>query len=146
MLRITQTLSGALARLLSYKLIVILALIAIAAPAGRSAAALAMAPGQQSGDFRAPAIGATALPSVSIVAADPAAGEAGPDAASFTVTRGGDTTAPLKVAYAVAGTATAGKDYAPLPGSVTIPAGATSATFALRPIDDQEVKAPRPCS
>jgi hypothetical protein len=49
----------------------------------------------------------------------------------FTVTRSGDTTKPLTVAYTVGGTATPGVDYGQLPGSITIPAGATSATVPL---------------
>ena len=49
----------------------------------------------------------------------------------FTVTRTGATTAPLTVGYTVGGTAKSGTDYAPLSGTVTIPAGATSATVPL---------------
>ncbi|MBD2073375.1 hypothetical protein H6F86_05645 [Phormidium sp. FACHB-592] len=49
----------------------------------------------------------------------------------FTVTRSGDTTKPLTVGYTVGGTATPGVDYGQLPGTVTIPAGATSATVPL---------------
>jgi hypothetical protein len=41
----------------------------------------------------------------------------------------------------VAGTATAGADYETLTGTVTIPAGAASATFSVRPIDDTLVEA-----
>ncbi|XHX78550.1 MAG: beta strand repeat-containing protein [Stenomitos frigidus ULC029] len=50
----------------------------------------------------------------------------------FTVTRSGATTAPLTVGYTVGGSATPGQDYGQLPGSVTIPAGATSAVVPLR--------------
>ena len=82
----------------------------------------------------------TAKPNISITATDPAAAEAGLNAASFTVTRSGDTKASLQVEYIVAGTATAGKDYTSLSGSITIPAGAGSATFVLTPIDDPAVE------
>jgi len=49
----------------------------------------------------------------------------------FTVTRSGTTTAPLAINYTVGGTGTAGTDYTPLSGTVTIPAGATSATVPI---------------
>lgn len=49
----------------------------------------------------------------------------------FQITRSGTTTAPLSVNYTVGGTGTAGTDYAPLSGTVTIPAGATSATVPI---------------
>jgi hypothetical protein len=81
-----------------------------------------------------------AKPSVSIVASDPAVGEAGSDAAAFTITRSGDTSKPLLVEYVVAGTAKEDSDYASLPGSLRIPSGAASATFALTPIEDEDVE------
>ena len=83
---------------------------------------------------------AAVKPSLSIVADDPAAAEAGRDAASFTITRRGDRSVPLQVDYVLAGTAKAGSDYTPLAGSVKIPAGAASAKFALTPIDDAAVE------
>lgn len=54
------------------------------------------------------------------------------------VTRTGSTQAALDVPYAVAATSTAasGADYVALPGVVTIPAGADSATFEIIPVDD----------
>lgn len=73
--------------------------------------------------------------SVIVQATDRNASEAGPDPGRLTVTRnsvGGD----LAVAYTVSGTATAGVDYAALSGTVTIPAGQTSADVAVTPIDD----------
>lgn len=81
-----------------------------------------------------------ALPNISISADDSVAAEAGLDGGFFTVVRGGSTAAPLTIGYTVAGTATAGVDYAALTGSITIPAGASSATIALAPIDDQEAE------
>ncbi|HEY6167828.1 MAG TPA: hypothetical protein VI454_07300 [Verrucomicrobiae bacterium] len=52
-------------------------------------------------------------------------------AAEWRVTRTGNTTKPLSVAYTVSGDAQAGKDFAGLAGSVTIPAGQRSATISL---------------
>lgn len=75
-------------------------------------------------------------PSVLIQATDRNASEAGPDPGRFTVTRaatGGD----LAVAYTVSGTAAAGVDYTPLSGTVTIPAGQTTAGIQVTPIDDE---------
>jgi len=46
----------------------------------------------------------------------------------FTVTRTGGTSAALTVFYTLSGAAQNGVDFASLPGSVTIPAGATTAT------------------
>src|SRR5581483_10444730 len=40
----------------------------------------------------------------------------------------------------IGGTATNGADYAALPGTVTIPAGATAATIRVSPIDDAAVE------
>ena len=54
----------------------------------------------------------------------------------FTVKRDGDLTPSLVVYYAVGGSATSGLDYTQLSGSVTIPAGATSADIILTPRDD----------
>ncbi len=60
--------------------------------------------------------------------------------ATVTVTRTGSTTAPLTVAYTVAGSATAGTDYAALSGSATIPAGSASTVITVQPIDDALVE------
>ena len=62
--------------------------------------------------------------------------EAGTIPGVFTVTRTGSTAAPLTVTYTVTGTATPGSDYAALPGSVVIPAGAASTTIPVNPVDD----------
>jgi Calx-beta domain len=76
---------------------------------------------------------------VSISATDPAAAEPA-DTGTFTVSRTGSTTTSLTVSYTVSGSATAGSDYTTLPGSVTIPAGAFSATITVTPIDDTAVE------
>jgi large repetitive protein len=79
-------------------------------------------------------------PRVTIVATTPTATEAGLVAGAFTVTRTGPTDAELVVKYSVNGTATAGTDYVALPGTVTIPVDAASATIVVTPIDDPTVE------
>lgn len=79
-------------------------------------------------------------PTVSISATTPTAMEAGAVAGAFTVTRNGDTSANLTVVFTAAGSAAAGLDYGALSGGVTIPAGSTSATITVAPIDDTTVE------
>lgn len=76
------------------------------------------------------------VPTVNITASTPNASEQGAVSGSFAVTRSGDTTDALIVNYTVGGTATNGSDYSLLSQSVTIPAGATSATITVTPIPD----------
>lgn len=80
------------------------------------------------------------LPLVTVAAtdatADPTVSGAGADPARFTITRTGSTAADLTVAYTLSGTAVSGIDYAALPGSATIPAGAASATVDVVPLVD----------
>jgi len=66
--------------------------------------------------------------------------EAGTVAGRFTVTRTGPTTDALTLTYSVAGNAVAGSDYVALPGSVTLPVGASSADIVVTPIDDSDVE------
>jgi subtilase family serine protease len=68
------------------------------------------------------------------------AAEAGLVHGRFTVKRKGDTGAALVVPYTVSGTAVPGSDYVALPGSITIPLGATSATIEVVPFDDALVE------
>ena len=77
---------------------------------------------------------------VTIAATKVVAKEAGTETGIFTVTRQGDTTDLLVVDYTVGGTATAGADYAPLSGHVTIPAGQASTTLGVFPVDDAETE------
>ncbi len=71
-----------------------------------------------------------------IAATDAAAAEEGQNPGTFTVLRTGDTSAPLAVSYTIGGDASA-TDYTPtLPGTVTIPVGATQATITIIPVDD----------
>ncbi|MCT7996112.1 S8 family serine peptidase [Laspinema olomoucense] len=74
-------------------------------------------------------------PTVTIAATQPNASEDGTPG-QFTVTRTGNNKNPLTVNYAIDGSATTGEDYQPLTGTVTIPAGQSSFTFNVNPIDD----------
>ena len=80
------------------------------------------------------------LPTISIVANDPNAAETKPgetpNPGQFTLTRTGDFTQALAVAYLLTGTATNGTDYQTLPGSVTFVAGKDTATIDINAIDD----------
>ena len=77
---------------------------------------------------------------VTIEAIDARATEAGVTPGRFRVSRTGSTAEPLIVFYTVGGTATAGTDYAGLPGSVRIPAGASSVTIPITPMNDARVE------
>jgi uncharacterized protein (DUF1800 family) len=70
---------------------------------------------------------------VSVAATQPATDSSGGSPGVFTVTREGPTTQALTVTYDIQGTARNGVDYVALPGSVTIPAGASSATVTVNP-------------
>ena len=65
----------------------------------------------------------------SVAATDAVAGSP----AVFTFSRVGPVSQAITVEYRLAGSAAAGVDFEPLPGRVTIPAGATSATVTLQP-------------
>lgn len=67
---------------------------------------------------------------------DAVASESGPDHGRFRFERSGPTTEPLQITYTLSGSATAGSDYAPLSGTVTIPAGAAFVDLDLTVIDD----------
>src|SRR5205814_2968745 len=79
-------------------------------------------------------------PTVTVVATDPNASEQGPDSGTFTISRTGDTSAALTVNYTLGGTAQNGTDYEQLGTSVTMAAGASSATVTVTPIDDTQVE------
>ena len=76
---------------------------------------------------------------VSIVANDPAAGEPANNA-QFTVSMTNPSDSPTVIAYTVIGSATSGTDFSPLPGTITLPAGATSGTINLNVINDAIVE------
>lgn len=76
---------------------------------------------------------------VTITATDANAAEGG-DVGVFTVTRAGSTAAAITVSYGLSGSATMGTDYATLAGTVSIPAGQTTATITVTPTDDSSVE------
>lgn len=80
----------------------------------------------------------TPAPVISVAATLPNASEPNSTAGQFTVTRTGSTAAALSVAYSLSGTAVNGTDYSTLPGNVTIPIGASSATIAVAPLYDSQ--------
>ncbi len=84
--------------------------------------------------------GAATLPTVSVRADDALASEPGADTGAFVVSRSGSTNVALTVNLMAGGTATSGQDYTPLPASVTILAGAASASVTLSPLDDALVE------
>jgi hypothetical protein len=75
------------------------------------------------------------LPVAQIAATDPVAHERS-DSGTFTISLDAPAAADLAVRYTVGGSAVNGADYAPLSGSVTIPAGASSAAVAVSPLAD----------
>ena len=95
------------------------------------------------GSFALPGCAASQLPSlpvVTVAASTATASETGPTNGAVTVTRSGDLSAPLTVAYTVSGTATAGSDYVALPGVVTLDVGVASVVIPVVPIDDTLVE------
>src|SRR3989440_157901 len=80
------------------------------------------------------------MPTVTVVASDASASEQGPNTGSFTVSRAANTSTALTVNYTLSGTAQNGSDYQQLGTSVTIAAGASSATVTVRSIDDSQVE------
>lgn len=76
------------------------------------------------------------LPTVTLAAPDGTASEPGSDAATVEFVRSGSLDGPLVVAYGFSGTASAGVDFTPQAGTVTIPSSATSAMLTVTPMDD----------
>jgi len=74
--------------------------------------------------------------SVTLAASDLAASEPGANTGAFTFTRTGPTTSALTVYFSVDGTARNGLDYAAIPSSIEIPAGAANAVLTITPLDD----------
>lgn len=73
---------------------------------------------------------------VTIVASDASASEAG-DTGTYLITRTGSTTAALSVTLSYSGTAKNGTDYTTLATSVTIPVGSSSVALVLKPLTDK---------
>ncbi|MBN9693980.1 MAG: hypothetical protein J0M24_27370 [Verrucomicrobia bacterium] len=78
---------------------------------------------------------AEAVPIVSVSGAAADLGESVTERA-FVVQRTGSTARPLEVFFELRGPAANGGDYAWVPNRITIPAGATKANVAIRPIND----------
>ncbi len=74
----------------------------------------------------------SAMPRLSVSSAQQQLSEAGKEKIIFTVTRETATDKPLIVYFALAGSATAGKDYVKPKLSVKIPAGATSVNIPIK--------------
>lgn len=81
-------------------------------------------------------------PVVKLLATDTHGSEAGNDPAAFTVSRTENTNQGVVVRYAISGTASNGIDYAALPESVTLPAGVSSVTIPVQPLDDGNIAEP----
>jgi hypothetical protein len=77
-------------------------------------------------------------PIVKVTAIDAKAAEMGLDVARFTFTRVGNTSNSIIVKYDISGTTKSGDDYDPLPTTVIIPSGETTASINLIPVDDTE--------
>ena len=82
-------------------------------------------------------------PEVSIVATDADAGEFGPDTGTVTVSRTGGTDISLPVNWAIGGNAVNGTAYQAVPGGLTIPTGASSATVTITPIPNNTAEGDR---
>ena len=80
-------------------------------------------------------------PSVSIAVSPASVSEDGATNLTFTVTRSLNLTSPTVVNITTSGTATPGIDYTGNVATVTIPAGATTATIAIDPTVDGTVEA-----
>jgi hypothetical protein len=83
----------------------------------------------------------TAQPAVSVTTTTATISEGGLDDGQIIFTRNGNPGGDLFVNYSVSGTATAGVDYAALPGVALIPAGQSSVTIPLKVIDDKDLEA-----
>jgi len=75
-------------------------------------------------------------PTISITASDASAGEEGLNTGTFTFIRTGNSQASLTVNCSTSGVAQSGIDYVALPTTVTFPAGATTTTVTVVPIED----------
>jgi len=107
-------------------------------PAASAVSSGATSPVAAAGSSSAPRAATATDPTATIVATMPSASEAGPVAGAFTVSLSYYGSDPVTVHYSVGGTATPGADYASLSGSVTIPAGQTTAVIPVNPIDDPD--------
>ncbi len=79
-------------------------------------------------------------PTVTLTADQANASEAGPTNGRFLIKFDAPRSKNLTVAYAISGTAKNGKDYTKIKSKVTIPAGQSSATVDIAPVDDLKVE------
>jgi len=77
------------------------------------------------------------LPAVSITSTHSPARESNLQPGTLTITRSGDTSLPLYLPLTRSGSALPGIHFQPLPASITIPAGQTSASLSVVPIADE---------
>ncbi len=84
----------------------------------------------------------TTRPVVSIAATDFYATETPGDTGTYLISRTGSTASALSVSLDYGGTATRGQDYPALSTTFTIPAGQSSATLSLVPVDDAVIEIP----
>src|SRR5690348_12104969 len=85
----------------------------------------------------APAARADALSTITIMAIDPAASEAGPKAATLYVARNdGDLSKPLTVGLQISGTATPGADYVPIASPIRFEPNVPLVTLRVVPVKD----------
>ncbi len=91
---------------------------------------------------QAPGVTNYPVPSLPVVSVTSTVGAAAEGGASGTIrfTRSGATGAALAVNFTSGGSAVAGSDYMAFANSITIPAGAASATLTVSPIDDTAVE------
>lgn len=80
-------------------------------------------------------------PSVSISVSPASVSEDGATNFTYTVTRSLNLSSPTVVNLTASGTATSGVDYTGAPATISIPAGATTATFVIDPAVDGTVEA-----
>lgn len=112
--------------------------------AGSSVVRLMAASTAKNTNFQTSPVVVCAKPVVSISVTDAIANEKNANTASFQVSLAGALPLEcgnLKVNYQLAGTATAGSDYASLTGSVMIPAGSQQASILVTPLTDSSIEA-----
>lgn len=99
-----------------------------------------LAPGRYalevSGDTNGVSYGLAWYSQSTVTVAAASAAEHGLVPGMFTLTRSGDTTAALTVAYTISGTATPGSDFQALTGMATFAPASATATVALTPLAD----------
>ncbi len=83
----------------------------------------------------------TTLPQVAVTSNDPYASEFPADPGSFTFTRTGSTADSLNLSVGWSGSAANGIDFTSLPSVVTIPAGQSSITLSVSPVNDSTSEA-----